>query len=59
MFLEEVLPELRHSFQVAVPNAMWFQHDWTLSHFRNNERNYINDTFDCRFIGGSVVWPAC
>lgn len=60
VFIRDILPELLQDVPLNIRYDMWFQHDGAPAHFGNNVRNYLNVTFEQKWLGrgGPVHWPA-
>lgn len=58
-FLEEELPLLLEDVPLLVRNRMWFMHDGAPAHFSVEAREFLNNTFNNRWIGrgGPQPWP--
>lgn len=60
LFLENNLPELLEEIDLDTRQQMWYQHDGAPPHFRQDVRNFLNNSFPERWIGrrGPIHWPA-
>lgn len=59
----EIVPALTNLFpneNGELDRHIWFQQDGAPAHFELNVRQFLNDTFENRWIGrrGSIEWPA-
>lgn len=59
-FLQEELPVLLDDIPLGVRRAMWFMHDGAPAHFSLRARQYLDETYENRWIGrgGPQLWPA-
>lgn len=60
VFLRDILPELLEDVPIQIRETMWFQHDGAPAHYGNVVQEYLNNTFQNRWIGrgGPTQWPA-
>lgn len=59
-FLQNILPDFLENVSLVIRRNMWFQHDGAPAHNSQQVRNYLNATFQDKWIGreGPVAWPA-
>ena len=59
-FLQNELPELLEKIPLNERAMMWWQQDGAPPHYSRQVTDYINDTFQGRWIGrnGTIYWPA-
>lgn len=60
VFLRDILPGLLEDVPLNIRDGMWFQHDGAPAHFGIIVRDYLNVTFEQKWVGrgGPVQWPA-
>ncbi|KZC12505.1 hypothetical protein WN55_04312 [Dufourea novaeangliae] len=59
-FLKTRLWNVLEEMPLNLRNSLWFQHDGAPPHYAAAVRNWLNETFQNRWVGrgGSVNWPA-
>ncbi|XP_076666296.1 uncharacterized protein LOC143367911 [Andrena cerasifolii] len=59
VFLEHVLPDLMNHIPNEIRRNMFYQQDGAGPHYATIARDYLNQTFQDRWIGrgGPVAWP--
>lgn len=59
VFLRDILPELLEQIPLNQRRQMWFQHDGAPAHYGNIVQEFLNQTFEQRWIGrgGPTRWP--
>ena len=55
IFIRDILPEMLENVSLQVRQRLWFQHDGAPALFALDVREYLNNVFPNRCIGGGVV----